>query len=267
MIHPPAADAATPSDAEEIGIDQNNNDFNPDEDEKLFLATGYRYSFAHERGFPYPWCAKKHGRKGWVVRNCPPVTYDVGIDAAHFTTTSVEVKGWKEAEKVLHSRQILMDRFDLQDISLRGNQGGAVTIRSSENAAKKAIDHWFKQTPVALKNQRTTNQKLVALAIEKKRKREEEELGKKQREELREMKAKEKIERKKQKITEKQSQCRPDVAVESANNNEGTLNDGSGTPETPPRRKQSEQMAVSSPSRSKRKGNPNRCFGVCRFPG
>eukprot|EP00986_Skeletonema_menzelii_P011144 scaffold5669_cov144-Skeletonema_menzelii.AAC.7 len=253
MIHPPAADAATVDVDEKIVDTDQNNDFNPDEDEKLFLATGYRYSFAHERGFPYPWCAKKHGRKGWVVRNCPPVTYDVGIDTSHSTTRSVEFKGWKEAEKVLHSRQILMDRFGRQEISFRGNQGGAVAT------AKKAIDRWFQQTPIAMKNQRTANQEVVELAIEKKRKREEIELRKQQREELREMKAKEKIEREKQKIHEKQLQCHQHVAVENANNNSGALNDGfSGSPETSPRRKQSELMAASSPPRSKRKGNPKR---------
>ena len=41
MIHPPAADAATPDVVERIIDTDQNNDFNPDEDEKLFLATRF----------------------------------------------------------------------------------------------------------------------------------------------------------------------------------------------------------------------------------
>ena len=37
-----------------------------EEDNKLFLATGFRYTPAYKRGFPYPWCAKK-STKGWVI--------------------------------------------------------------------------------------------------------------------------------------------------------------------------------------------------------
>lgn len=37
-----------------------------EEDNKLFLATGFRYTPAYKRGFPYPWCAKK-STNGWVI--------------------------------------------------------------------------------------------------------------------------------------------------------------------------------------------------------
>ncbi|KAK1735209.1 hypothetical protein QTG54_014275 [Skeletonema marinoi] len=260
LLHPAAAAAAPEAAAPEEEIDaQLNNYFNPDEDEKLFLATGYRYSFAHERGFPYPWCAKKHGRKGWVVRDRPPVTY-VGTDAAasgyshHYNSTngtSVEFKGWKEAEKILHSRQILLKRFGLQANTLSGNQGAT---ESNETAAQRAIDHWFQQTPFVMENQRTANQEAMELAVEKKRKREEVDLRRKQREELREIKTKEKLERKRQKCLEKQSHCRQDMLVEGANDITGTPNVVTGTPESPPIRNPSEQITVSSPSRTKRKG-------------
>ena len=82
-----AASLFPASEEEEVGVvdnaavEQNHNNNNnldlqdDDEDDHLFRATGFRYSFAQQRGFPYPWCAKKHGRKGWIVRDFPPTAY------------------------------------------------------------------------------------------------------------------------------------------------------------------------------------------------
>ena len=248
-----------------------------DEDNKLFLATGYRYTFAHQRGFPYPWCAKKHGRKGWIVRDCPPPTFScatnyVGATGSrpllssqhrHSTTKGgVEFEGWKQAKKVLNSRQMLLQRFGLQGKSLAEHQlGGAVAVsgastENNENAAQRAIDNWFHQTPAVMKQKRKVHQETMQSIAEKKREREEVDLRRKQREESREMKGNEKM-RKRHKILEKQRpQCQEVVIEKNAANeeSEGAAYLGSGTPESPHRHNSSEQPTLSSPSRTKRKG-------------
>jgi hypothetical protein len=136
----------------------NNNNLDlqdDDEDDHLFRATGFRYSFAQQRGFPYPWCAKKHGRKGWIVRDFPPTTYYATsypyFSASRLSNTTtaenggVEFEGWKEAKKVFHTRQILLGRLQ-QSIGDETTHNSASSIENNENTARRAMQLVRKNT-------------------------------------------------------------------------------------------------------------------------
>lgn len=133
-----------------------------EEDDKLFLATGFRYLPAFERGFPYPWCAKK-SKKGWIVRDSPP---SLSLSRQHpETEAGVEFVGWREAEKMFRSREILMQRVITMERLQRGNSklmkathdtdAGRVAndgpLRERDNIKRTsnlhhAVDDWFRQT-------------------------------------------------------------------------------------------------------------------------
>ena len=230
----------------DITTNKNNNYFSQEEDQRLFLATGYRYSFAQERGFTFPWCAKKHGRKGWIVRDCPPLTYKMGGNLPA-PTTSVEFKGWKEAQKVFQSQQLLMQRFGVLESSMSGKQGEG-------SAAQRDVNFWFQQMPAAMHEQRKSNQIAIEDVVKRNRKRVEVDLRRKRREELREKQALEKIERKKQKAIGKQSECSKQLIVESVNNQEGESRIECSISKLLPLKRAVEETKMSSPSKSKRKG-------------
>ena len=96
-----------------------------EEDDKLFIATGFRYLHAFERGFPFPWCAKK-SKKGWIVRDSPP-----SLSRQHPTETGVEFVGWREAEKMFRSREVLMQR--VKNMDRRPIQNGHEHILNSSS--------------------------------------------------------------------------------------------------------------------------------------
>jgi len=73
-----------------------------EEENLLYLATGFRFTPAIERGFPYPWCAKISGKKGWVIRSCPPPPR-VG---KKFVDRGVEIIGWTSAYKYYEELQL-----------------------------------------------------------------------------------------------------------------------------------------------------------------
>lgn len=249
----------------------NNNNFNlQDEDEHLFRATGFRYSFAQQRGFPYPWCAKKHGRKGWIVRDFPPTAYyatsnpfSTNINAT--TAENVEFEGWKEAKKVFRTRQILLERFSLQEqqsiqaSSIGNNVNTAVTAAAAVQR-RAMIDNWFKKTPAVMKQQRKIHNEALQLEAEKKRKREEElDLKKKRQKELRVMKEKERVQQMREKHHHQQQQQvshQEEIAAAAIENTNMQQTLANSNPESPSRYRpiNKQKAVVSSPSRSKRKG-------------
>jgi len=76
-----------------------------EEENILYLATGFRFTPAIERGFPYPWCAKI-GKKGWVIRSCPPPPR-IG---KKFVDRGVEIKGWTSAHMMFSTMKELQQR-------------------------------------------------------------------------------------------------------------------------------------------------------------
>ena len=132
--------AATASDS--------NHEPSQEEDDNLFRATGFRYSPASERGFPFPWCAKR-SKKGWVVRDSPPPPSRTLPDKG------VEFKGWKAASKMLQGREVLLKRME--------SRGFSTAVQAVDNPPKKrptkqstamaAVDNWFRNTQQAAKNQ------------------------------------------------------------------------------------------------------------------
>lgn len=130
-----------------------------EEDDKLFLATGFRYLPASERGFPYPWCAKK-SKKGWRIRDSPPTSRKLGV----------EIVGWRAAVKLVRSRDILLQRVqnregqELAQCSTIGtsiaDEGKPFKKRDftainnpSLPAGKNAVDHWFRHTQQVVQTQ------------------------------------------------------------------------------------------------------------------
>ena len=76
-----------------------------EEENILYLATGFRFTPAIERGFPYPWCAKI-GKKGWIIRSCPPPPR-IG---KKFIDRGVEIKGWTTANMMFSTFKELQQR-------------------------------------------------------------------------------------------------------------------------------------------------------------
>jgi hypothetical protein len=296
MPTPKAAASLFPaSEEEEVGVvdnaapEQNHNNVDQDdEDEHLFRATGFRYSFAQQRGFPYPWCAKKHGRKGWIVRDFPPTAYycatSYPYSASRPSSTNnnaataengVQFEGWKEAKKVFRTRQILLQRLE-QSIGdetthnsvsslIENNENTAVTTQEAAEAAsaqrRAMIDNWFQKTPAIMKQQRKIHNQTLQLAAEKKRKREELDLKKKQQKELRVMKEKEQMQQMREKQQQQQQVSHQEVvtaAIENTNMQQSLpiSNLEKDGPESPSRYRpiNKQKAVVSSPSRSKRKG-------------
>ncbi|KAL3763009.1 hypothetical protein ACHAWU_001156 [Discostella pseudostelligera] len=167
-----------------------------EDDDKLFLATGFRYLPAHERGFPYPWCAKK-SRKGWIVRSSPPSL------VRHLPDIGVEFVGWREAEKMFRSREILMERVkNMERLPnghnnlLNGTSGQSGTINSGpcnmQHIAVNKVHEWFHSTQrVVQGRQMQASEEEFQSALNKQKKKYRSEL----KEELREKKRRE-IERK-----------------------------------------------------------------------
>jgi len=260
------------SQAEEETHDSSASNFDRnDEDEKLFLATGYRYSFAQKRGFPFPWCAKKSGRKGWIVRDFPPLIISCTKSQQHRTSTNgVEFEGWNEAKTVLRTRQILLQRFGLQEQPLSHDDHDTENNyyeKTVDAAQRSAIDNWFQKTPAVMKKQREVHRKeILQLEAEKKRGRQVLDLSRKQQKESLEMKNKGAMQtkKKKQSKTENCLQCEEIVSTESASNDEEALclklgSEGPESPRTHITCMLSEQQAtVSSPARMKRKGTQPR---------
>ena len=122
-----------------------------DDDDKLCRATGFRYLPAYERGFPFPWCAKR-SKRGWVVRDSPPQS------TSKRSESGTEFKGWKEAEKMFRSKQILMKRVE--------NRSGPYTIAKEYEKGKPlkksgikpskmecAVNDWFQNTSKVVETQ------------------------------------------------------------------------------------------------------------------
>ena len=130
-----------------------------EEDNRVFLATGYRYLPAFERGFPYPWCAKRTS-KGWRVRDIPPDSSKPGV----------EFKGWKAAEEMLRSREILLQRIQNKEEQQIGHSTNEKSPTDKEGPIKKrkiaaarkappnpsdqkAVHDWFHHTPQVVQAQ------------------------------------------------------------------------------------------------------------------
>jgi len=137
----------------------------PEDENNLFLATGFRYLPASERGFPYPWCAKK-SKKGWIIRDYPPAPMEQ-------PDTGVEFRGWKVAEKMYRGRELLLQRVRnrvdqecgqsvANGTSESGRSGcdGALKRRNARKIdaryviGRNAVSQWFRHTQQAVKTQR-----------------------------------------------------------------------------------------------------------------
>jgi hypothetical protein len=133
-----------------------------EEENDLFLTTGFRYLPASERGFPYPWCAKK-SKKGWIIRDCPPAPMQ-------YPDTGVEFIGWKVAEKMYRGRELLLERVrnTVDQEHRQSSTNGTIESRSNgsngalkRRAAKKSnvhyvmgrnvVSHWFRHTQEAVR--------------------------------------------------------------------------------------------------------------------
>jgi hypothetical protein len=136
----------------------------PEEENNLFLATGFRYLPASKRGFPYPWCAKK-SKKGWIIRDYPPAPMQQ-------PDTGVEFRGWKVAEKMYRGRELLLQRVRNRVDQERGQSvangtsesgrsgcDGALKRRNAKKidaqyvVGRKAVSQWFRHTQQAAKAQ------------------------------------------------------------------------------------------------------------------
>ncbi len=165
-----------------------------EEDDKLFLATGFRFLPAFERGFPYPWCAKK-SKKGWIVRDSPP-----SLSRQH-PEMGVEFVGWREAEKMFRSREVLMQRVKNMERKLLSGTSdaliGPLSERNSMNCGSTNIQHtacckvheWFRNTQRVTKvRQMQASEEDFRLSLNRQKEKYRSEL----REELRERKRRQK---------------------------------------------------------------------------
>lgn len=122
-----------------------------DEDNKLYLGTGFRYFPAFERGYPFPWCAKRKG-KGWIVRDSPPPP-----PLSKQPDVGAQFLGWKEANKMFRSREILIQRAHksrkkaIIPSECNSSEPADDRINQLSNVAK--VDHWFRHTHSAVKIQ------------------------------------------------------------------------------------------------------------------
>ncbi|EJK65648.1 hypothetical protein THAOC_13469 [Thalassiosira oceanica] len=106
--------------------------FSTQDDDELFRRTGFRYSIAYERGFPYPWCAKKSS-KGWIVRDSPPSEAGGGN----------KYIGWKIAIRMYEEMTELMERARYIDSIHPANAG-------QKKSATQAVEHWMNKSSDAI---------------------------------------------------------------------------------------------------------------------
>ena len=98
-----------------------------EEENQLFSTGGFRFRPALERGFPYPWCAKRT-KKGWIVKDSP---------------TGTEFVGWKTADKMFRCREVLMQRFGGKDL---GKQHTTEEGAIGQQNKHCSVNDWFRHT-------------------------------------------------------------------------------------------------------------------------
>jgi len=242
-----------------------------DEDNKLFLSTGFRYTPAIERGFPYPWCAKK-SKKGWVIRDRPP---------PHHTTTSkqpdngVVISGWRMADKLFRTHKVLLQRVQnnktkgqtnnehassstnvCKDDSICKDDSGPIKKRklsssgevSLNKTKERDVDNWLRDTNQAIKTQRAkAKEEQFQAFLQKKRKQYALEI----KEKLRKKMQVEKQKRKDEKEAAAKLKCK---SVESPARKPSAIATTSTPPMSPMRRKHKKLTPV---KRTQLSDNPN----------
>lgn len=103
-------------------------------DVHLYQSTGYRHLPAIERGFPFPWCAKRVGG-GWMIRDFPPAP--LPRHPSNHARGVMEFAGWRSAKKFLKERSILMER--LTKNSNNCNDNGKSSCDTNQNGRQSAI--------------------------------------------------------------------------------------------------------------------------------
>ena len=133
-----------------------------EEDDRLFTSTGFRFLVATERGFPYPWCAKK-SKKGWLIRDFPP--------APRQQDTGVQFVGWRVAKKMFHEREMLLQRVDnrtANQVRDGGKRKKYIAIESL--AGRNKVSDWFRNTQQVAKAHLTKAQEEEHLSLIRRKK-------------------------------------------------------------------------------------------------
>lgn len=145
-----------------------------EEDDRLFTATGFRFLLASERGFPYPWCAKK-SKKGWLIRDIPPAPMGQ-------QDTGVQFVGWRVAGKMFREREVLLKRVDKRAAKQErdgGTRPSKKRIATESLAGRNKVSDWFRTTQQVAKAHITKAQEEEFLSF-RRRKKKQLELEKKQ---------------------------------------------------------------------------------------
>ena len=134
-----------------------------EEDDRLFTSTGFRFLMATERGFPYPWCAKK-SKKGWLIRDFPPAPMG-------HQDTGVQFVGWRVAKKMFHEREMLLQRVDNRTANQVRDGGKRKKRNAIESlAGRNKVSDWFRNTQQVAKAHLTKAQEEEHLSLIRRKK-------------------------------------------------------------------------------------------------
>eukprot|EP00970_Alexandrium_tamarense_P007624 scaffold1446_cov191-Alexandrium_tamarense.AAC.10 len=134
------------------------------EDDALYATTGFRFFPALERGFPYPWCAKRFfGRNSrWVVCEKPPVLRGTTVPDGGAIPKTVELHGWQEATDLLYARKELERRT--KDIEEREKSGRHflpnvnLPAGISSTSSPQVLIAWWRTTSAAMALKKETEE-------------------------------------------------------------------------------------------------------------